>query len=646
MNTFYTSTTSNKFPSITTNHFYSQTNLSRKHNNNNNNDYYNESNQLIYLHTVKSPIIRYSRNKSSHFKLQKTQNHFNTKIYPTLQETQQLSSYYKTSEDYDDKYKFNIVNHKKSFSFQEKEHKKLLYNKFNIKKPKITLSNKPFQSIDNNNSNSNNIHNKIKIKIKKPFFKSYHKAHKTININQQIALKVTQASNAIQIQHYNKNIHQIQDIKYYLNKMPKIRIKKTDTANQTIVNPKKNSNSKNNINNNILIDTNPITINDNDTIITDNNNNNNPNYNSLQTVTNHIITYSISFHFKAYKPTSRSQYSLNLINQNIYLFGGLNSKYNNDMWCYSLQTHQWNIIKVNEMPVPRYGHTSIIMDDYLVIYGGVTPDNYCRMPERVLVFNTRNHKFIEPKITTKLYPGNRKGHIALAISQTMFIHGGYDQDTNQIKSNAFLYHILKGAWSEFDCTGEPLPCLMNHSAVIVNDFANKTLFPYSIYKLPEDLPSNRIPKAKVEGIYLFGGVNDKKRYSNELYVIKICRKPCVVVKPKVKGKPPVGRINCKMFYMHEMNILIVHGGCGEGQNVLNDVMVLNIENLNWIRPVIEEDDIEREIKMYARTEHEGVVVGRKVLILGGRDIESYHKMDFEVVVFHVNQLMLKLKGEE
>ena len=75
-------------------------------------------------------------------------------------------------------------------------------------------------------------------------------------------------------------------------------------------------------------------------------------------------------------------------------------------------------------------------------------------------------------------------------------------------------------------------------------------------------------------------------------------------------------------------------------------MVLNIENLNWIRPVIEEDDIEREIKMYARTEHEGVVVGRKVLILGGRDIESDHKMDFEVVVFHVNQLMLKLKGEE
>ena len=66
----------------------------------------------------------------------------------------------------------------------------------------------------------------------------------------------------------------------------------------------------------------------------------------------------------------------------------------------------------------------------------------------------------------------------------MLIHGGYDQDTNQFKQNALLYYLAKNSWSELDAIGEPLPYLMNHSAVVVNDFSNTTSVAEIFHLLP------------------------------------------------------------------------------------------------------------------------------------------------------------------
>ena len=265
------------------------------------------------------------------------------------------------------------------------------------------------------------------------------------------------------------------------------------------------------------------------------------------------------------------------------------------------------------------------------------------MPEEMVIFNTRNNRFSEPKYNSKTKPGNRKGHIAVAISQTMLIHGGYDQDTNQFKQNALLYYLAKNSWSELDAIGEPLPYLMNHSAVVVNDFSNTTSVTYSIYKQPEDLPNNRVKNVKIEGVYMFGGVNDKKKMCNELWIIKTFKKPCVIMKPKINGRPPLPRINCKMIYLTEMNMVIIHGGCGEGQNVFNDITVLNAENLNWIHPSLEDSNnfVDEKNGLNDRTEHEMITLNRRVYILGGRNIENYLKMDFEVVLFHISSTKMK-----
>ena len=230
----------------------------------------------------------------------------------------------------------------------------------------------------------------------------------------------------------------------------------------------------------------------------------------------------------------------------------------------------------------------------------------------------------------------------------MFIHGGIETDNynncstnyNYLSNDAYIYQLTKNMWNVLETEGEELPYLAYHSAVFVNYFSLGTSTAYSIYKLPEDLPNNRVKRAKIEGIYLFGGVNERQRFNNELYVIKICRKPCKVVKPKVKGVPPKGRINCKMIFIPEFNMVIVHGGCGERQEVLNDIMILNLESLDWLRPKCEDEegfDGVNRIELKYRTEHDVFMVNGKIFILGGRNADNYLKMDFEVVSFNVSE---------
>ena len=625
--------TTSKFPSISKSTYYSHTNLKPKnHNRNNMLSPFNITTQSFYLKTFTSfspsqaTIIAKSCSRTKSTSRIKS-NKYNLKLFredtPTLKEAHKLYTFYKTTEEDEEKYRWN-KNHKKT-SIEDKETKRKLYNRFKIQQPDPKMF-YPCNLNDNNN---------VSIKITHPFFKSYQKARKTLNVNQQIAMKIAQTSNVLQIERYDKNINEIQNTMSYIKKMPKIRIKKTDNANPNIIDANDDNNNGNNNND-----------------MNDDINNNNGQFSEympksknkgLQSVTNYYITYTISNHFKAYKPTSRSFFTLNIANQKLFLFGGLNAKYNNDMWSYSLTSRKWQCIKVSESPVPRYGHTTVVIDDYLIIYGGITPENYFRIPEEMVVFNTRNNRFSEPKYSSKIKPGNRKGHIAVAISQTMLIHGGYDQDTNQYKSNALLYYLIKNSWSELEATGEQLPFLMNHSAVVVNDFSNTTSATYSIYKQPEDLPNNRVKNVKIEGVYMFGGFNDKKKMCNELWIIKTFKKPCVIMKPKINGRPPLPRINCKMIYLPEMNMVIIHGGCGEGQNVFNDIIILNAENLNWIHPSIEDSNnfLDEKNGLIDRTEHEIITLNRRVYILGGRNIENYHKMDFEVVMFHINSTKIK-----
>lgn len=539
------------------------------------------------------------------------------------EETRKLKKYYKTSIEDIDEYKYQNA-HKKTLSIEEKELKTKILKKYQINPVINKEKEQKLPKIDDKT---------VSIKLTQPYFKSLSKAYKILNLNKQIAHKINEITSCAQIDKYSNDIINAETAKYSLGKMPKVRIKKVDVSNhllvdnETLANLKKKKEMKKKSLNlvNFTKEENFSSI--KPLLIT-------PPNTSLEKLQINLYVSSL---VRAYKPTSRALFSINIINKYLYLFGGLNSISNCDMWRFSLSEKTWSKVTVKENPVPRYGHSAVVLNESIIIYGGITPSNYFKCPEDIVIFNTVTNSFSFPRILGKIKPGNRKGHIALGISQSMLVQGGMDIDNNTLLNSAYIYHFTKNVWSELDSMGEPLPYLMYHTAVVVNDYSYCTFQPYSIYRTPGDLPSNRVKKIKFEGIYIFGGINEKKKYCNDVYVIKICRKPVKIIKARIDGIPPCPRINCQMIYAIEYNMVIIHGGCDENQNLLNDMIILNMETLNWIHPVLDNDDLESEKKMLTeRTEHQMFSLNGKIFILGGRNSENYLKMDFEIAYFQIS----------
>ena len=99
----------------------------------------------------------------------------------------------------------------------------------------------------------------------------------------------------------------------------------------------------------------------------------------------HHVNALISLLNIAHKPHALSQFTLNLYNNKVYLFGGLSVGFNNDIWSYDIILRKWDKININKYdePVPRYGHSSILLGNNIIIFGGETPKNYFKVPVKI-----------------------------------------------------------------------------------------------------------------------------------------------------------------------------------------------------------------------------------------------------------------------
>jgi hypothetical protein len=95
-----------------------------------------------------------------------------------------------------------------------------------------------------------------------------------------------------------------------------------------------------------------------------------------------------------------------------------------------------------------------------------------------------------------------------------------------------------------------------------------------------------------KGWYLFGGLNnDEGMISNDLWILRLGRKPLEWMKPNIRGKPPLPRYAHTLNYYEEGNFLISHGGRNDLSSqsfALNDTHIFDLSKMEW-----------QEIKLYS-----------------------------------------------
>ena len=72
------------------------------------------------------------------------------------------------------------------------------------------------------------------------------------------------------------------------------------------------------------------------------------------------------------------------------------------MFIIPADNFSWKKIELNEdeSPNPRYGHTAVLYKKEVFIYGGVTPKEYFKPKEDILVYNIGNFFNFISKLTT------------------------------------------------------------------------------------------------------------------------------------------------------------------------------------------------------------------------------------------------------
>ncbi|CAL5981415.1 Kelch_repeat-containing protein [Hexamita inflata] len=167
-------------------------------------------------------------------------------------------------------------------------------------------------------------------------------------------------------------------------------------------------------------------------------------------------------------PTPRRGHTIASNGVNLYLFGGdSQGSCMNDFWIYS---NQWQQLKTTNTPCARYGHSSVIYNNKLYIYGGKNPttksllDDFC-----VLDLDTLTWSYIQCNEN----PCGRYGHSLLQLDNKLYLFGGttsagrvsdlwqFDLSQQEFKK------IFDGYSSDYPCGRSEAACMSVGSSIIV-----------------------------------------------------------------------------------------------------------------------------------------------------------------------------------
>ncbi|XP_067148769.1 kelch domain-containing protein 3 [Apteryx mantelli] len=119
---------------------------------------------------------------------------------------------------------------------------------------------------------------------------------------------------------------------------------------------------------------------------------------------------------------------------------------------------------VREVPYMRYGHSAVLIDDTIYIWGGRNDtEGACNV---LYAFDVNTHKWFTPKVSG-MVPGARDGHSACVLAKSMFIFGGYEQLADCFSNDIHKLDTTNMMWTLISAKGTPARWRDFHSATII-----------------------------------------------------------------------------------------------------------------------------------------------------------------------------------
>jgi len=158
-------------------------------------------------------------------------------------------------------------------------------------------------------------------------------------------------------------------------------------------------------------------------------------------------------------PSHRSEHAACVYDDCLYVHGGRSHRgIEQDLWKYDFLSKCWiKIDLVGDKPPPLKGHTMIVFEKKLYVFGGEL--SFASAGEIPLwVFDPSNQtwkKLSNPD--NGVYPSGRLDHITFIYNNCMYVHGGY-ADLKGSLNEFWKYNFMNNQWNHIDeALIEPCP---------------------------------------------------------------------------------------------------------------------------------------------------------------------------------------------
>jgi len=167
-------------------------------------------------------------------------------------------------------------------------------------------------------------------------------------------------------------------------------------------------------------------------------------------------------------PSARGGHTAVLYGHQIIIFGGHYHKgagkfqYLNDMHILNLESLKWRCKKPSgDIPKPRYGHTATIFGNSMYVFGGRGKKGVVYRDIDRLNLKTWNWSKMS---STNMMPPARFGHSSTLVGDKIVIFGGYDG--NKTYNDLWVFNIEKTTWIQPKMSGRSPQPRHGHTCVL------------------------------------------------------------------------------------------------------------------------------------------------------------------------------------
>ncbi|KAG0319242.1 hypothetical protein BGZ97_002534 [Linnemannia gamsii] len=154
--------------------------------------------------------------------------------------------------------------------------------------------------------------------------------------------------------------------------------------------------------------------------------------------------------------------SFTRVDQKLYLFGG-GGHVTNDLHVLDLVTMHWDCIVAKDgiPPTKRYGHTAVLWNQNIIIFGGA--NEYSDYRDDVIVFSLQTRTWSRPEIRGEV-PA-RYLHSATVYRNKMYVYGGFAKNSKctYVLEEMRILNLETWTWSD----AYTVPARYNHSASLI-----------------------------------------------------------------------------------------------------------------------------------------------------------------------------------